>query len=60
VGGVVFYFAKLLELIGFAHVGYALFIGLTQESSMGPEMNLLMLGALFFVLGRLLERKAAT
>ena len=56
----VFYFAKLLELIGFAHVGYALFVGLTQENSMGPEMKLLMLGAIFFLLGRLLERKAAT
>ena len=56
----VFYFAKLLELIGFAHVGYALFVGLTQENSMGPEMKLLMLGALLFALGRVLERKAAT
>jgi hypothetical protein len=57
---VVFYFAKLLELIGFAHVGYALFVGLTQDNAMGPEMKLLMLGALLFTLGRLLERKAAT
>lgn len=56
----VFYFAKLLELIGFAHVGYALFVGLTQDNAMGPEMKLLMLGALLFTLGRLLERKAAT
>ena len=56
----VFYFAKLLELIGFAHVGYALFVGLTQENAMGPELKLLMLGALLFVLGRLLERNAAT
>jgi hypothetical protein len=57
---VVFYFAKLLELIGFAHVGYALFVGLTRENAMGPEMKLLMLGALLFALGRILERKAAT
>ncbi len=56
----VFYVAKLLELIGFAHVGYALFVGLTQENSMGPEMKLLMLGALLFALGRVLERRAAT
>ena len=55
----VFYLAKLLELIGFAHVGYALFIGVTQEHSMGPELKLLMLGALLFSIGRLLERKAA-
>jgi len=57
---VVFYFAKLLELIGFAHVGYALFVGLTQENAMGLEMKLLMLGALLFTLGRVLERTAAT
>jgi hypothetical protein len=57
---VIFYLAKLLQLIGFAHVGYALFVGLTQENAMGPEMKLLMLGALLFTLGRLLERKAAT
>jgi hypothetical protein len=57
---VIFYLAKLLELIGFAHVGYALFVGLTQDNAMGPEMKLLMLGALLFTLGRLLERKAAT
>jgi len=57
---VVFYLAKLLELIGFAHVGYALFIGLSQEHAMGPELKLLMLGALLFSIGRLLERKAAT
>ena len=55
----IFYLAKLLQLIGFAHVGYALFIGLSEEHSMGPELRLLMLGALLFSIGRLLERKAA-
>lgn len=55
----VFYVAKLLELIGFAHVGYALFVGLTEENSMGPELRLLLLGVLLFSIGRLLERKAA-
>ena len=54
----IFYFAKLLELIGFAHVGYALFVGLSEENSMGPELKLLMLGAVFFYLGRMLERRA--
>ena len=53
----VFYCAKLLELIGFAHVGYALFIGLSEEHSMGPELKLLTLGALLFSIGRLLEWK---
>jgi len=52
-----FYFAKLLQLIGFAHVGYALFRGLTEENAMGPELKLLLIGAVVFSLGRLLERK---
>ena len=54
----IFYVAKLLELIGFAHVGYALFVGLSEENSIGPELKLLMLGAVFFYLGRVLERRA--
>jgi hypothetical protein len=52
-----FYVAKLLELIGFAHVGYALFVGVT-ENAMGPELRLLMIGSVVFLVGRLLERKA--
>jgi len=53
-----FYVAKLFQLIGFAHVGYALFVGLTQENAMGPELRLLMIGSVVFLVGRLLERKA--
>jgi len=53
-----FYVAKLLQLIGFAHVGYALFVGLTQENAMGPELRLLMIGSVVFLVGRLLERNA--
>ena len=52
-----FYVAKLLELIGFAHVGYALFVGIS-ENAMGPELRLLMIGSVVFLAGRLLERKA--
>jgi hypothetical protein len=54
-----FYFAKLLQLIGFAHVGYALFVGLTEAHAMTAELRLLMLGVVLFYLGRLLERRAA-
>jgi hypothetical protein len=55
----VFYLAKLLQLIGFAHVTYALVVGMTEENAMGPELRLLMLGAVFFLGGRLLESRAA-
>jgi hypothetical protein len=54
-----FYFAKLLQLVGFAHVGYALFVGLTEPNAMSAELRLLMLGAVIFYLGRLLEGRAA-
>ena len=40
----IFYVAKTLQLIGFAHVTYALFVGLTEENAMGPELKLLMMG----------------
>jgi hypothetical protein len=54
----IFYVAKLLELIGFAHVGYALFVGLTESNAMGSELRLLMIGSVVFLAGRLLERGA--
>jgi hypothetical protein len=54
----IFWIAKLLQLIGFAHVGYALWVGVTQNA-MGPELQLLMLGAVIFGVGRLIERRAA-
>jgi len=54
-----FYVAKLAEVLGFAYVSYALFVGFTQDESMGRELKLMMLGAAIFALGRLLERRAS-
>ena len=54
-----FYLAKLIQAIGFADVSYALFVGFTQEHSMGRELTLMMVGAAIFGVGRLLERKAS-
>ena len=54
-----FYVAKLLQLIGFAHVGYALFVGLTEPNAMSAELRLLMLGSAIFYVGRLIEHRAA-
>jgi hypothetical protein len=54
-----FYLAKVIQAFGFADVSYALFVGFTQEHSMGREMELMMIGAVIFFAGRLLERKAS-
>ncbi|HVN86640.1 MAG TPA: hypothetical protein VMW17_17540 [Candidatus Binatia bacterium] len=54
-----FYAAKLIEALGVVYVSYALFIGFTEEHSMGPELKLMMIGAAIFLVGRLLERRAS-
>jgi hypothetical protein len=54
-----FYVAKLIQAFGFADVTYALFVGFTQDRSMGRELTLMAIGAVIFFLGRLLERRAA-
>ncbi len=53
-----FYLAKLVQACGWADVGYALLVGLTEERSMGKELLLLGIGVLVFSLGRYLEGKA--
>jgi hypothetical protein len=53
-----FYVAKLLQLVGFAHVGYALFVGLTEANAMSAELRLLMLGVVIFWVGRVVESRA--
>jgi hypothetical protein len=54
-----FYLAKLIQALGFADVSYALFVGFTQDHSMGRELTLMLVGTVIFGLGRLLERRAA-
>ncbi len=53
-----FYLAKVIQALGIADVGYALFVGMTQKNSMGRELTLMMLGLLIFSFGRFLERRA--
>ncbi len=55
-----FYVAKLIQAFGFADVTYALFVGFTEEHSMGRELTLMMIGAVIFLAGRLLEHKVST
>ncbi len=52
-----FYFAKLLQAIGFAHVGLGLYLGIAQDD-MWKELYLTLTGLGFFVVGRLFERRA--
>ncbi len=53
-----FYLAKLLQAFGFADVGYALLVGVTDAHGMGKEFLLLSIGVVVFSLGRYLEGKA--
>jgi len=53
----VFLFSKVLQAIGFAHVGIGLYLGVTQDD-MWKELYLALSGLAFFTLGRLLEPKA--
>jgi hypothetical protein len=53
----VFFFAKLLQAVGFAHVGIGLYLGLTQDD-MWKELYLALSGMAFFWVGRMLEPRA--
>jgi hypothetical protein len=50
----VFLFSKVLQAIGFAHVGIGLWLGITQDD-MWKELYLALSGLAFFSIGRLLE-----
>ena len=50
-----FVFAKVLQAIGFADVGYGLFVGMTQ-GDLWKELYIALTGFAVFCAGRLLER----
>ena len=52
-----FFFAKLLQAVGFAHVGLGLYLGIVRDD-MWKELYLALTGIGFFIAGRLLERRA--
>jgi hypothetical protein len=54
-----FYVAKILQALGLADIGYALFVGMMRNSSMAEEIVLTLIGLGVFSLGRALERKVA-
>jgi hypothetical protein len=53
-----FYVAKILQALGLADIGYALYVGMMKNSSMAEEIVLTLIGLGVFSLGRVLERKA--
>jgi hypothetical protein len=54
-----FYVAKILQALGLADIGYALFVGIMRNSSMAEEIVLSLIGVGVFYLGRALERRVA-
>jgi hypothetical protein len=52
-----FYAAKILQALGLADIGYALYVGVMKDSSMAEEIVLTLIGLGVFSLGRALERK---
>jgi hypothetical protein len=50
----VFLFAKVLQAVGFAHVGIGLFLGIMRDDLWG-ELYLSLTGLAFFGVGRLIE-----
>jgi hypothetical protein len=55
---VLFYFAKLLQAVGFAHVGLSIYTGFTAPEGATKEI-LFFTGVALFWGGRILERRTA-
>lgn len=54
-----FFLGKVIQALGVADVGYALYVGVTEEHSMGRELYLMLVGFAIFTVGRFLERRAS-
>ncbi len=52
------YLAKLLQAIGFADVGYALVIGISNED-LAREYRLALIGIVIFYIGRFIETRVS-
>jgi hypothetical protein len=56
----VFFLAKVLQALGCADVGFALWVGVTHPAAMGKEFELATIGMVVFCVGYLTERWAAS
>ena len=50
-----FILAKVLQALGLADVGFALYVGITQPHGMGDEYKFTGIGILVFLLGYIIE-----
>ena len=50
-----FILAKVLQALGIADVGFALYVGITQPHGMGTEYKLTGIGILVFLAGYIVE-----
>ncbi|MFQ5881897.1 MAG: hypothetical protein ACE5I9_05425 [Candidatus Methylomirabilales bacterium] len=50
-----YFLGRGLQVLGMANLMVALFIGITEEHGMGPELFLLGIGAFLFLLGGFLR-----
>lgn len=53
-----YYLGRGLQVLGMGNLVVALFIGLTEEQGMGPEMVLLGIGVVLFMVGHLLQGRS--
>lgn len=51
------FLARFLQWLGFSEVTLALIIGLSSGGSMGLEMAMMIVGIIFFFIGRQLEMR---
>jgi hypothetical protein len=51
----VFILAKVLQALGLADVGFALYVGITQTHGMGNEYKFTGIGILVFLAGYIIE-----
>jgi hypothetical protein len=56
----VYILGKVLEALGCADVGFALYVGITQPRGMGIEFEMTGVGIAVFLLGLLAERYAGS
>lgn len=50
-----YYLGRGLQVFGMGNLMVALYVGMSQEHGMGPELILLGIGVIFFLLGRLIQ-----
>lgn len=55
----VFILGKVLEALGCADVGFALYVGITQPHGMGTEFELAAVGIGVFLLGYIAEHRSS-